>query len=147
MAGWFTQSWMDLLQNVGILSTIGFTVYSLRREETSRRNANMLTVATRHHDIWKQLVERPELSRIRAERADLEANPLSDEEQVFITGLIVHLDTVYRSMKMKMVVPIEGLRKDVKNFFSRPVPKAAWEKLKPFQDGDFVKFVEQSLNS
>jgi hypothetical protein len=37
---------------------------------------------------------------------------------------------------------IQGLQNDVRDFLTLPIPKAVWEKIKPFQDGDFVTFVE-----
>lgn len=44
-----------------------------------------------------------------------------------------------------MFVKLEGMQKDIKAFFSLPIPKAVWEQVKPFQDEDFVEFVENSL--
>jgi hypothetical protein len=37
---------------------------------------------------------------------------------------------------------LEGLRGDVAQTLARPVPKAFWEKIKKFQNEDFVAFVE-----
>jgi hypothetical protein len=42
-------------------------------------------------------------------------------------------------------VKIQGLQKDIRDFFMLPIPKAVWEKIKPFQDGDFIVFVESCL--
>src|ERR1051325_6097078 len=96
MGGGVTQHCFDLLQSVGIVSGFIFTAYSIRKEDVSRRIGNLLAIAERHHSIWKLLYERPGLSRIMDDRAALDTKPLSDEEQVFITALILHLDTVDR---------------------------------------------------
>src|ERR1051325_5602740 len=147
MGAWITQHWFDLLQSVGIVSGFIFTAYSIRKEDVSRRIGNLLAIAERHHSIWKLLYERPGLSRIMDERAALETKPLSDEEQVFITAVILHLDTVHQASKEKMFVRLERIREDVRHFFSLPIPRAAWNKLKPFQDVEFVEVVEDCLAS
>jgi hypothetical protein len=55
------------------------------------------------------------------------------------------MDTIYRSMKSGMFVHLEGLQKDVREFYSLPILRAAWEKIRPFQDSEFIKFVEDAL--
>jgi hypothetical protein len=39
----------------------------------------------------------------------------------------------------------EALRKDIRWFFSLPVPKAVWEETKLRQDAGFVRFVEKIM--
>jgi hypothetical protein len=78
-------------------------------------------------------------------RAVLDTKPLSHEERRFVTELVLHLDAVHRPIKARMAVNIEGLRKDVRDFFALPIPKAVWEMLKPYQDTDFIAFVEDCL--
>ncbi len=38
------------------------------------------------------------------------------------------------------------MRADVQDFIRLPIPKVVWESLKPFQDEQFIAFVEQSPN-
>jgi hypothetical protein len=40
---------------------------------------------------------------------------------------------------------VEGLRRDIAQFFSLPIPKSVWGKTKPFQNDDFAKFIESAL--
>ena len=40
----------------------------------------------------------------------------------------------------------EGLRQDVKSLFSLRIPNAVWEKMKTFQDREFVRFVDECLS-
>jgi hypothetical protein len=135
----------ELLQSAGIVSGFIFTVHALRRDAEARRISNLLSIGQQHHTIWKQLQDRSELARITDKKAVLATKPLSQEERRFVTELIVHLDGVHRAMKARMMVNIEGLRKDIRDFFALPVPKAVWEILKPYQDTDFVAFVEDCL--
>ena len=38
-----------------------------------------------------------------------------------------------------------GLKDDIREFMSLPIPKAVWAKMKDFQDKEFVVFVESAL--
>jgi hypothetical protein len=59
--------------------------------------------------------------------------------------LFLHLDTERRVSREGMFAKIKGLKSDVKDFMSLPIPKIVWERLKPPQDRDFVEFIEQCL--
>ncbi len=48
-------------------------------------------------------------------------------------------------MKDGMFIALEGMRADIKEFFSLPIPKAVWEKSKRLQNQGFVRFVEACL--
>ncbi len=73
---------------------------------------------------------------------NLDKDSISDKEALFVNLLILHLGTVYRPMKSGMFVNLEGLQRDIQEFFSLPIPKAVWEKAGPFQNKDFVEFIE-----
>ena len=143
---WIAQH-SDLLQNLGIIVGFVFTAHSVRKESEARKISNMVSVAQHHYAIWKQLYERPELSRIMDRGADLGTKPLTNEELLFVTSLIQHLDMVRRMIKAKMFVKLEGLQTDIKEFFSLPIPKAVWETMKPFQDKAFIRFVGKILRA
>jgi len=76
----------------------------------------------------------------------LDTKPLSHEETLFVTFLILHLSVVFRVMKAKMFVNIEGFTEDVKEFFSLPIPKTIWNSIKSSQDKDFVSFIEKLVS-
>ena len=54
---------------------------------------------------------------------------------------------VYRATKLGMYPHLEGLRRDVREFYSLPIPSQVWERMKSFQDRDFVSFVEDALRT
>ena len=124
----------------GIVSGFAFTVHALHTEGEARKIDNLIALNQEHMAIWKELYGRPELSRITEEGVALDTKPLSHEERLFVTFLILHLSVVYRAMKAKMFVNIEGLTEDVKAFFSLPIPKIIWKNIKSAQDKDFVAF-------
>jgi hypothetical protein len=141
---WISEHWVELVQSVGIIGGLLFGAYTTHKDEKARRIGNLIAVNEQYGRIWRELYERPELSRILDKDADLTKEPVSDEERLFVKMLILHLDTVRRATKAGMLVRIEGLRDDIRHFFALPIPKAVWEKIKPFQDRDFVRFIETS---
>jgi hypothetical protein len=52
--------------------------------------------------------------------------------------IIIHLDG-------HCPTPRHKLRRDVRSFFSLPIPKAVWTKTKLLQNQDFAAFIESSL--
>ena len=142
---WFTTHWFDLLQTVGIVGGLLLAAYTTRRDERARQITNMLAVNERYVSVWGKLSEQPQLARILKPDVDLDKNPVSDEELVFVKTLLLHLDTVRRAAEAGLFVKIKGLKSDIRSFLSLPIPKAVWNKIKQFQDEDFVKFVESAL--
>jgi hypothetical protein len=142
---WIQEHWTDLLQNIGIIGGLVFSAYALRKDEKARRIGNLIAITRQYREIWKELYERPTLSRVLKKEVDLNQEPLSEEEALFVNLLILHLSCVYQAVKEGMFVALEGLQSDTKEFFSLPVPRAAWEKMKPFQNQDFVKLIETSM--
>ena len=142
---WIAQHWFDLLQTVGIVGGLLFTAYAVRKDERGRRILNLIYINQQYSSIWRELYERPELSRILKKDVDLNKEPVSNEEQLFVKMLILHLDTVRRATKAGVFVKIQGLQKDVREFFAFPIPRVVWEKIKSSQDADFAKFVEAAL--
>jgi hypothetical protein len=142
---WISTNWFELLQSIGIVTGLFFTAYAKRMDATARRISNFLAITERHQTLWNQLHERPELGRILDENAALDRTPISLHEERFVILVIIHVDSVHRAMNVKMFPAIEGWQKDVKEFFSLPIPKMVWEKVKHLHDRDFVGFVESSM--
>jgi ligand-binding SRPBCC domain-containing protein len=142
---WFLAHWFDLIETVGVVGGLWFTAVSLHSETKTRRIANLLTITANHREIWKEFLNNPKLARVCDATADIRKHPVTDAERIFTTLVILQMNTAYYAMSDQLVVEYEGLRRDVAQFFSRPVPKAVWEKIKQFQNDDFVKFIESVL--
>lgn len=69
-------------------------------------------------------------------------NRVTREQELFIGFLILQLNASYQAMKSGVFISPTGLRKDIQGVFSYPLPKMVWEKMKPLQDADFVRFIE-----
>lgn len=141
---WVREHGFDLLGSVGIIASLGFTTLSFRKEESSRRIGNLLTLTAAHRDIWSQLFSRPDLARILEPNPDLTKKPVTNEEALFVTFLLLHLNATWQAMEEGVFRTRQAVARDIRWFFSRPIPKSVWEKSKAFQDADFVRFVEDS---
>lgn len=146
IGGWVSQNWFNLFSAIGIIAGLWFTAFSLRSETKTRRIANLLTITANHREIWKEFLNNPKLARVRDAGADIVKQPVTDDERLFVIMVILHINSAYYSMKDGLVVKLDGLRGDVAQILARPVPKAIWEKIKQFQNDDFVAFVESCRN-
>jgi len=143
---WTLQNWFNLLSAAGIVGSLWFAAISLRSEARTRRIANLLTITANHREIWREFLDNPKLARVRDPGADTAKRPVSDAERVFVTFVILHISSVHYAMTDQLVVKLEGLRRDVSQFLSLPIPREVWEKIKFVQNDDFVAFVESCRN-
>ena len=137
--------WFHVIETAGVIGSLLLAAYTTRKDERARRVSNSIAINEQYRKIWKEVYSRPELERVLDEKADVTFQSVSLHEQLFVNILIQHLGTVYRAMKEGEFVKLLGLQKDVNEFFSLPIPKAVWEKSKPFQDSDFVAFIDTAL--
>ncbi len=144
---WFQDNWFTFLQSLGIIAGLFFTGISLRIDSKVRRVGNLFTVTKQHREIWTALYSRPELKRVVNASANLKAKPISDEEELFVNFLILHLASSYRAAKAGMYLLRGEVRADIVTFFSLPIPRTVWERTKLFQDPDLVRFVEDCLSN
>ena len=143
---WLRDNWFTLLQSLGIIGGLLFTGVSLRVDAKVRRVGNLFAVTKQHREIWTALYSRPDLKRVTDASANLTAQPITDEEELFVNLLILHLATSYRAAKAGMFLLPGELQTDIAEFFTLPIPKAVWERTKRFQGREFVSFVEGYLN-
>jgi hypothetical protein len=143
---WFLQNGFNLLSAIGIIAGLCFTAFSLRSETKTRRIANLLTITANHREVWNKFLLNPELKRVLNPNADLAKHPVNDAEEIFINMVILHINSVYYAMNDQLVVKYEGLRRDISEFLSLPIPRTVWEKNKIVQNDDFVAFMESCLN-
>lgn len=143
---WLANNSFNLLNAVGIIGGLGFTAHSLRSETKTRRIANLLSITANHRELWKAYLNDRELARIRDISAKTSKQPVTEAEWIFVNMVIQHLNTVYYAMNDQLVVKVEGMRRDIAQFFSLPIPREVWEKIKVLQNDDFVTFVESCRN-
>src|ERR1035438_6462032 len=145
VVAWISQNWFDLFSSVGIIGGLWFTAVSLRSETKTRRIANLLTITANYREVWKEFFRSPELARVIEPSADVAKEPVTPAEEFFVHMVISHTSSVYEALKDELLTKQEGLRRDVRSFFSLPVPKAVWTKSQLLQNQDFAAFIESSL--
>jgi hypothetical protein len=143
---WILQNWFNLFSAIGIIAGLWFTAFSLRSETKTRRVANLLTITANHREIWKEFLNNQKLARVRDAAADMAKQPVTDAERVFVNLVIQHINSVYYATSDQLVVKYEGLRRDIAQFFSLPIPQAVWDRIKVFQNGALVRFIEECRN-
>ena len=142
---WLSQNWVSLFSSAGIIGGLWFTAVSLRSETKTRRVANFLTVTGNYRDIWKEFLNQPKLARVLDASANVESQPVTPEEEIFVNMIILHISTTYYAMNDELLLKLEGARGDIAQFFTLPVPKAVWSKTKLLQNQDFAAFIDSSL--
>jgi hypothetical protein len=142
---WISQNWFDLFSAIGIIGGLCFTAVSLRSETKTRRVANLLTITANYREVWKEFFHSPELARVIDPSADMSKQPVTLAERFFVSMIISHISSVHEALKGELLNKQEGLHRDVKSFFSLPIPKAVWTKTKLLQNQDFAAFIDSSL--
>jgi hypothetical protein len=142
---WISHDWFDLFSSAGIIGGLWFTAVSLHSETKTRRVANLLTLTANYREVWKEFFRSPELARVIDPSANVAKQPVTPAEEFFVNMIISHTSSVYEALKDELLTKQEGLRRDVRSFFSLPVPKAVWIKTKLLQNQDFAAFIESSL--
>jgi hypothetical protein len=144
--GWLAENSFNLLSAVGIIGGLWFTATSFRADAKSRQVSNLLALTQNHQRMWQDFYHQPDLARVLDERADLKHQPLKQAEEEFVNLVVQHLNAVYQATKTGMLMKQEGMRREIVEFLSLPIPKAVWEKIKLYQNDDFAAFVESCRN-
>jgi hypothetical protein len=136
MEQWLADNWFNIVTTV-LGGGVWFSGYSIHKdakahkeEAKALRVANLLAITASHREIWKEFLSNPKLSRVHDAAADTAKQPVTDAEQVFVALVILHTNSVFYANKEQLVIEHEGLRRDIAQFFSLPVPKAVWAKAK-----------------
>jgi hypothetical protein len=145
LSPWLTEHWLDLIQSVGIVVGLLFSAYTTWKDVRARRVGNSIAITDQYRQIWKELYQRPELSRVLAKDADLNNQRISEQEELFVKMVLLHMSTVYRAMQHGEFVKLDGWRKDMQEFLSLPIPKAVWKDIRQFQDDDFAAFLDAGI--
>jgi hypothetical protein len=142
---WVSGYLFELLQTVGIVGGLLLAAYTTWKDGRARRVTNSISINDQHRRIWKDLYKPQDLARVLKSDADIKKQPVTIGEEMFVTTVIAHLSTVFRAIKDGEFIKVEGLRRDVREFFTLPIPNTVWNSLKFFQDSEFVQFVESCI--
>jgi len=142
---WMAQNWFELASTIGIIGGLvglWLTFKAIRDETKARRVGNLLTLTSNHQELLKVFYQGVPLDRVFDTAVDISSQPINLGEEMYVNALIQHLFSVYRAMQDDLTAKPQQLQRDIQDVFTLPIPKMVWEKLKPFQDGDFIAFIE-----
>ena len=140
---WLAEHGKDTLETGGLICGLFYTAASFNAEAKERRVSNLMELAAGHRDLWLKLIEKPELARILQAKVDLKKTPVTVVEERFVHLLITHLAVTFEALKSGVLPGLDGLQKDVGDFFALPIPKQVWHWSRRFQQAAFVSFVEE----
>jgi hypothetical protein len=144
---WVNSNWSSVVGAVGIIGSLLFTAGYFQDDSKNRLVSNLLAIEERHRALWSEAQKRQDLKRIFSDRADVLAEPVSTEEDLFLRRVILHFETGWRLEKVLNRGELNLLAKDTAEFFRLPLPRAVWEKKKQFRNPRFVRFVERALRA
>ena len=145
---WLEQNWLNIFQSAGIVGSLFFTAYTLKRDSKARQASDILKLSEQHRELWAEVYRNPELRRITDEKADLIlSRGASPQEEEFLNLVFVHTYTTWLMAKNETLpfLNLEMLGIDMGTFLKKPVPLAVWKATKAGRDPEFVKFMEQSI--
>ena len=141
---WIGNNWSTILQTVAVTAALVFTGAAFVVDTRARRATNLIRLSERHRDLWERIYTRPELARILDATVDLSRSPVTPKEELFMIFVILHLSDTYYVMKASFFENPGGLRRDIRRFFSLPIPRAVWYTVREMQEEPFARFVEES---
>ena len=142
-----SHNWFALVQTAALSAGLLLIGIALLFEARARRVANLIQLTQQHRDLWERMYSQPELARIFDPGADPIRKAITPQEETFVIFIILHLSSTFYAIRSGFFRKPQGLRNDIARFFSLPIPRAVWEKVKSLQDTPFVTFVEQCLCS
>lgn len=137
--------WFQLAESIGIIGTIILAIISIRSQIKTQRVTNYLTLTAYHRDVWKLTLSNPELKDIFRHSFSGDHDEISPEESQFLSFMFLHASAAFELFRDGKIVEIEGLRADVIDVLSSPLPKQYWDKNKKYYNANFVEFVDKSV--
>ena len=147
LQAWLSGHWFQLLQSIGIIAGLTFTGWNIRLVAKARQLSNLFELTKSHREIWSKVFGNPGLHRVLQRDLDLQVNPVTLEEQVFVTLMILHLSALFEARKSKSMPQLERLEDDLRDFMGLPIPQTVWTEMKHYQNAPFVAFVEAILGA
>jgi len=142
LTDWISHNWFALVRDGAVAAALLVIGIAILLEARARRVGNLIQLTQQHRDLWERMYSEPELARILDPGANLAKTEVTAQEEVFVIFIILHLSSTFYAMRSGFFQKPHGLRKDIVRFFSLPIPRTVWEKVKALQDAPFVRFVE-----
>ena len=142
---WLQANWFSLLQMLGIMGALFFNAYTMLLNSRIRKVDTLINITQQHRAIWLKFLDSPALKRINMPHVDLHKHPVTDDEQIFVNLIILHLSAVLVAVRQGIFSDPAGQEADIREFFSLPIPHAVWNQTKTFRDPETLRYVESLL--
>lgn len=107
---------------IALISAIAGLVAHQSAKRQAKINVN-LSITEAHQELWGRFLSNPALARVTSDLADIEAEPVTAEEEAFVLLLMAHLSTTLAAIRQGKHTAPEGMLADVTKFYSKPVPR------------------------
>lgn len=142
---WAIEHGSDLLGAIGIIASLAFTGIALRRDHKALLVANLIAITAAHRDLWQYYADHPEVHRVLSPNADLDSSPVTEAERVFVTSAFQHLAMVHTARGYGTFVTHQQVDRDIREFFTLPIPREVWLQTRKFHSAEFAQFVDTAL--
>ena len=139
---WFFDQYGQIIESCGIIAALAY-----RADMRTRKADILIRITEGHRQIWTFYEQTPELSRIFNSSIDVKTAPPTAKELRFVQFVINHIVITFKSDKMGIYRQPEALEEDIRDFFSWPVPRETWNRVRRFQDADVIKFFEKAIGT
>lgn len=146
MWSWLLAHGSDILGDLGIIAGLLFSGLGFWNDRRARRAQTVIDFTKSHRDLWSLVKARPAGATIEATSRDLVTVPRTDEETETVNLVVLHLHSAYRAGKAGIYDLPENLTEEIREYFSLPVVRDAWDELRKAHDRDFVRFIDRALN-
>jgi len=147
MPGWFSGGWFELLQSASIVFSLLATAHTIRQDGNKRRIENVLALTAAHREIWSRIVENPRLGRILDPAVDVKKKPPKPQERLLVQMVVLQVRAAFQANRVGLNFDDEHVAKDLRDFFSLPIPNAVWQRVKTYQSLDLQRFIDGNLES
>ncbi len=132
---------------MAIVGSLVFAALSFRFAERSQRISALFQLTQFQRELYGTVYKRPELKRVFRDDIDLSEEPLTDAERAFMVSAILHLFLAYEASRQGLIISLAGLEKDAASFLSKPIPNAAWNAIREYQNPQFRAWLDELLRN
>lgn len=135
-------NWVDVSQTIGIVVGFIVTIYQLRKTEKITKFDIFWRIGDSHREVWKPILDNKDLERLANSNFTNDSKPVTNKERVFVIGVILHIENVYKANREGYYDVGENEMKDIGELFTSPIFNRIWNEIKAYQRDDFVEYVE-----
>ena len=138
-----TPLWFTAVQTIGIIGSLVFAAYTVRRGIAASQLQNYIQLTQYHREVWRMTLELDDLERVRSKDIpDTEFN-LTQKEKQFLTFVFLHITCSYEMSKRNEMISIDKLKQDISEFIGYPLVLKFWEQNKKYYNDDFSMFITE----